>query len=69
MKCKCCNGTGRGRNHRREGARLKSLRKSKKISLRKFAGIIGVSPGMLSLIEAGKRAISEELSLRILNLF
>jgi transcriptional regulator with XRE-family HTH domain len=47
------------------GARIRSLRETKKHTLRAFAASVGMSPSFLSEIESGKRYPSAELLNRI----
>jgi transcriptional regulator with XRE-family HTH domain len=56
-----CNGMNEGTL----GARIRSLRETKKHTLRAFAASVGMSPSFLSEIESGKRYPSVELLDRI----
>ena len=69
MKCKCCNGSGKARDHVREGAELKKLRRSEGLSLRAAAKQLGISASLLHKMESGERAISLPMRGNTENLF
>lgn len=57
-------------NHLEAGKRVRNLRESKEMSLRRLAHLMGITPPYLSDMELGRRNWTEErysLAMRILN--
>lgn len=59
--CHCCGGTGEETDHAALGAKMRSLRQSKGLSIRQLARKLRFTPAYLSDLEKGKRNWRDEL--------